>query len=72
MDKIYAYPQPTPKGLTTTLGEAFTPTQQAGFNAAGFAGGIVDTIVDNITGNDALGDFAGGLTAAFVLQQQSR
>ena len=72
LDKIYAYPQPTPKGLTTTLGEAFTPIQQAGFNAAGFAGGIVDTIVDNITGNDFLGDVAGGLTAAFVQQQQSR
>ena len=71
LDKIYAYPQPTPKG-TTTIGQAFTATQQAGFNAAGFAGGVVDTIVDNITGNDALGDFAGGLTAAFVLSQQSQ
>ena len=66
LDKTYAYPPITPKGSTPTA------TQQAGFNAAGFAGGIVDTIVDNITGNDALGDFAGGLTAAFVLQQQSR
>ena len=69
-EKMYAYPQPKPKG--TTLGQAFTATQQAGFNAAGFAGGVVDTIVDNITGNDALGDFAGGLTAAFVLSQQSQ
>ena len=50
LDKIYAYPQTTPKG-------------QAGFNAASFAGGIVDTIVDNITGNDFLGDVAGAATA---------
>ena len=70
-NRMYAYSPSKPKG-STTIGEAFTPIQQAGFNAAGFAGGIVDTIVDNITGNDALGDFAGGLTAAFVLQQQSR
>jgi len=66
LDRTYAYPPTQPKG--TTLGKAFTATQQAGFNAAGFAGGIVD----NITGNDALGDFAGGLTAAFVLSQQSQ
>ena len=59
LDKTYAYPQTTPKG-------------QAGFNAASFAGGIVDTIVDNITGNDFFGDVAGGLTAAFVQQQQAR
>ena len=48
LDKTYAYPQPTPKG-------------QARFNAAGIAGGIVDAVVDNLTGSDLLGDIAGGL-----------
>ena len=66
LDKTYAYPPITPKGSTPTA------TQQAGFNAASFAGGIVDSIVDNITGNDFLGDVAGGLTAAFVQRQQAR
>jgi len=69
-EKMYAYPPSKPKGTTPTATP--TPTQQAGFNAASFAGGIIDTIVDNITGNDFLGDVAGGLTAAFVRQQQSR
>ena len=66
MDKTYAYPPITPKGSTPTA------TQQAGFNAASFAGGIVDSVVDNLTGSDLLGDIAGGLTARFVQQQQSR
>ena len=66
LDKTYAYPPITPKGSTPTA------TQQAGFNAASFAGGIVDSIVDNIAGNDFLGDVAGGLTAAFVQRQQAR
>ena len=62
LDKIYAYPQSKPKG--TTLGQAFTATQQAGFNAAGFLGGLVNAAVDNLTGNDLLGDIAGGFAAA--------
>jgi len=51
--KIYAYSQPTPKG-------------QAGFNAASFAGAFVNSVVDNITGNDFFGDVAGGLAETFV------
>ena len=66
-EKVYAYPPSQPKG--TTLGQAFTATQQARFNLAGFAGGVVNAAVDRLTGNDALGDLAGGLTAAFVQQQ---
>ena len=50
LDKMLAYPQTTPKG-------------QAKFNAAGFAGAIVNNIVDNMTGNDFLGDVAGAATA---------
>ena len=69
LDKTYAYPPSKPKG--TTLGQAFTAVQQARFNVSGLAGGIVDDVVDRLTGNDALGDLAGGLTARFV-QQQSR
>ena len=69
LDKKYAYPPSQPKG--TTLGQAFTAVQQARFNVSGLAGGIVDDVVDRLTGNDALGDLAGGLTARFV-QQQSR
>jgi hypothetical protein len=64
LDKIYAYPPSQPKG--TTLGKAFTAVQQARFNASGLAGGIVNAAVDRLTGNDALGDLAGGLTARFV------
>ena len=51
LDKTYAYPQTTPKG-------------QARFNAAGLAGGIVNAAVDRLTGNDLLGDIAGGFAAA--------
>ena len=43
-----------------------TPRGQARFNAAGLAGGIVDAAVDRLTGNDLLGDVAGGLAARFV------
>ena len=50
LDKTYAYPQSTPKG-------------QARFNAAGIAGGFVNSVVDNLTGNDFLGDVAGAATA---------
>ena len=51
LDKTYAYPQSTPRG-------------QARFNAAGIAGGIVNAAVDRLTGNDLLGDIAGGFAAA--------
>ena len=50
LDKTYAYPQSTPKG-------------QAKFNAAGIAGAFVNSVVDNLTGNDFLGDVAGAATA---------
>ena len=40
-----------------------TPGQQARFNAAGLAAGIVDAAVDRLTGNDFLGDVAGAATA---------
>ena len=53
LDKTAAYSQTTPRG-------------QARFNAAGLAGGIVDAAVDRLTGNDLLGDVAGGLAARFV------
>ncbi len=40
------------------------PFQQSEFNAAGFlgniGGGLVDSVVDRVTGNDLLGDIAGG------------
>ena len=41
-----------------------TPRGQARFNAAGIAGGIVNAAVDRLTGNDLLGDIAGGFAAA--------
>ena len=50
LHKTAAYSQPTPKG-------------QARFNAAGIAGGCVNSVVDNLTGNDFLGDVAGAATA---------
>ena len=53
LDKTYAYSQTTPRG-------------QARFNAAGLAAGVVNAAVDRLTGNDALGDLAGGLAARFV------
>ena len=53
LNKTYAYSQTTPRG-------------QARFNAAGLAAGVVNTAVDRLTGNDALGDLAGGLAARFV------
>ena len=37
------------------------PFAQSQFNAAGISGGIVDAVVDNLTGSDLLGDIAGGL-----------
>ena len=50
LDKTYAYPPITPKG-------------QAKFNAAGLAGAFVNSVVDDLTGNDFLGDVAGAATA---------
>ena len=67
LDKTYAYPPSQPKGInSSTLGKAFTAPQQARFNAAGLAGGIVDAAVDRLTGNDFLGDVAGAFTAGFL------
>ena len=53
LSKMAAYSQTTPRG-------------QARFNAAGLAAGVVNAAVDRLTGNDALGDLAGGLAARFV------
>ena len=43
------------------------PFQMAEFNAGGFlsnvAGNLVDSTVDRITGNDILGDIAGGFAS---------
>ena len=50
--------------LRTTLGKAFTAIQQARFNASGLAGGVVNAAVDRLTGNDLLGDIAGGFAAS--------
>ena len=38
----------------------------AQFNTASFVGGLVDRAVDRLTGNDFLGDFAGGLTESLL------
>ena len=50
---------------TTTYANSSDPFFQSQFNSSGFvsnlAGGIVDTVVDNLTGSDLLGDIAGGL-----------
>ena len=51
LNKIAAYSQTTPRG-------------QARFNAAGLAAGVVNAAVDRLTGNDLLGDIAGGFAAA--------
>jgi len=51
LHKTAAYTQTNPKG-------------QAKFNAAGLASGIVNAAVDRLTGNDLLGDIAGGFAAA--------
>ena len=51
LHKTAAYTQTTPRG-------------QARFNAAGLAGGIVNAAVDRLTGNDLLGDIAGGFAEA--------
>ena len=40
--------------------------QQAKFNAGGLVGGLVNAGVDRLTGNDVLGDIAGGVARGFV------
>ena len=51
-------------------GGVFNPFQQSQFNAGGFlsntAGNLVDSVVDRITGNDFVGDVAGGFAAQAV------
>ena len=53
-----------------TGGGVFDPFQQSQFNAGGFlsntAGNLVDSVVDRITGNDFVGDVAGGFAAQAV------
>ena len=48
----------------------FNPFQQSQFNAGGFlsntAGNLVDSVVDSVTGNDFVGDVAGGFAAQAV------
>ena len=40
--------------------------QQAKFNAGGLVGGLVNAGVDRLTGNDILGDIAGGVARGFI------
>ena len=42
------------------------PFGMAQFNTASFVGGLVDRAVDRLTGNDFLGDFAGGLAGSLL------
>ena len=42
------------------------PIGQSGFNAASFAGGLANMAVDRLTGNDLLGDIAGGAVEALL------
>ena len=53
-----------------TGGGVFNPFQQSQFNAGGFlsntAGNLVDSVVDRVTGNDFVGDVAGGFAAQAV------
>ena len=55
LDKVYALPP--------------SPTQQAQFNGgflSNIAGNLVDAVVDRVTGNDRLGDFAGAAVRTFL------
>ena len=45
---------------------SLNPLQQANFNAGGLVGGLVNAGVDRLTGNDLLGDIAGGVARGFV------
>ena len=50
----------------TNIVDVYTPfdtLDQARFNARGIVGGFVDSAVDRLTGNDLLGDIAGGIAA---------
>ena len=50
----------------TNIVDVYTPVgalNQARFNARGIVGGFVDAAVDRLTGNDLLGDIAGGIAA---------
>jgi hypothetical protein len=51
LHKTAAYSQSNP----------FTQSQFNSGGLAGFAGGLVNSAVDRLTGNDFLGDVAGGL-----------
>ena len=42
------------------------PSGQSGFNMASFAGGLANMAVDRLTGNDFLGDVAGGAVQALL------
>lgn len=61
LHKTAAYPSKTPRFPN--------PFNQAAFNSgglAGFAGGIVNSLVDKATGNDFLGDLAGGIVGEAI------
>ena len=45
---------------------SLNPLQQANFNAGGIVGGLVNAGVDRLTGNDLLGDIAGGVARGFI------
>ena len=50
----------------TNIVDVYNPVSalnQARFNARGIVGGFVDAAVDRLTGNDLLGDIAGGIAA---------
>ena len=42
------------------------PIGQSGFNMASFAGGLANMAVDRLTGNDLIGDIAGGAVEALL------
>ena len=50
----------------STFSAALNPIQQANFNAGGIVGGLVNAGVDRLTGNDLLGDIAGGVARGFI------
>ncbi len=57
------------KSLPGSKSGAFNPFQQSRFNSNGltdFAANVLDSFVDRATGNDALGDIAGGLARRFL------
>ena len=50
----------------STLSASLNPIQQANFNAGGIVGGLVNAGIDKLTGNDLLGDIAGGVARGFI------